>query len=276
MTRYWARARAGSARRGSAARDVTFVDRRRPVHRGRRPGASPPADATRLPGADAARLRQRPLARLPPGAARADPRPAAARSGPGGTRMYAVAARLDPGLLPRAGPRRLRRDGAGRRHRVGEFHYLHHGPGGAPATPTRTRWATAAGAGGGRRRPPDHPARHLLPRRGRGSAAPLQGAAAPVRRRRREAWADRASPAPAPGRRRWIGAAVHSVRAVPRGRARRPSRRVGRGPPAARAPVRAARRERGLPGGATAGPRPAARRRRACSGRRRPRCTPPT
>ena len=148
-----------------AARDVraATVDGGRFTAVDPRRGAAVPA--TRGCRARAARVRQRPLARLPPGAARAHARPAAARSGPGASGCTPSPRRLDPDTLPRAGPRRLRRDGAGRRHRVGEFHYLHHAPGRHARTTTRTRWA--------RRwcRPPreagirHHPARHLLPRR---------------------------------------------------------------------------------------------------------------
>ena len=77
--------------------------------------------------------------------------------------MYALAGRLDPDTLPRAGPGHLRGDGAGRgdlRRRV---------PLPAPRarrTPvrtTRTRWATALHRRRRRGRHPDHPAGHPLP-----------------------------------------------------------------------------------------------------------------
>ena len=114
------------------------------------------------PGLHPARSGQRALARLPPRAARDH------RGGPGHLlelagadvpgRRAAVA-----GQLPGAGPGRLRGDGAGRGECVGEFHYLHHGPGGAPyPDPNEMGRALLQAAAG---RPADHPAGHLLPDR---------------------------------------------------------------------------------------------------------------
>ena len=63
---------------------------------------------------------------------------AGAPSADGGTfwtwreQMYAVAERLDPGLLPRAGPGDLRRDGAGRDHLRGRVPLPAPRPGGTP------------------------------------------------------------------------------------------------------------------------------------------------
>ena len=56
-------------------------------------------------------------------------------------RMYAVAARLDPDSLPRAGPRRLRRDGAGRASPPSASSTTCTTPRAAGPTTTRTRWA---------------------------------------------------------------------------------------------------------------------------------------
>ena len=153
---------------------------------------------------------------------------------------------------------------------VGEFHYLHHGPGGVPLRRPE-RDGAGAGPGGGGRRHPAHPARRLLP--GRRSRARRLPAAGPGAARFSDgdrrgvagaAWSSRSS-------RAWrrcgttldAGAALHSVRAVPPERLRRPGRRLAERT-AARPPVRAARRERGLPGRPRADPdRPAGRARPA-------------
>ena len=68
---------------------------------------------------------------------------------------------------------------------------------------------------------------------------------------------------------------MHSVRAVPATALPAFAARAA-GRPAARPPLRAAGRERGLPGRARPHPDPAARRRTACSARAPPPCTPPT
>ncbi len=253
----------------------------RPVHRGRS-RTSDPQPATRgcagvaLPG-----FANAPQPRLPPRAARAHAR----RGGTFWTWRRADVRRrrpARPGQLPRAGPRRLRRDGAGRVHRRRRVPLPAPRSRRAAATPTRTRWArpwsqAAAEAGirltlldtcylrGGldRRRPP-------AARRG----------AAPVRRRhgRRLGRAGRrlrgAARELATVR---VGAAVHSVRAVP---ARRPGPAVPScvaGRTAARAPLRAAGRERGRARRSTAA-RPTALLHRARAARpdAPPPCTPPT
>ena len=164
---------------------------------------------------------------------------------------------------------------------VGEFHYLHHGPGGTPyADPNAMGAALIAGRRGGRAA--DHAARHLLPGRrlaprrpplagaqlrfGDGDAGGLGGAGG------------RLAPTRAGARRHArVGAAIHSVRAVP---AEPDARRHGLGArarrAAARAPVRAAGRERGHAWPRTAAPRPRCCTRRARSARAAPWSTPPT
>ena len=126
--------------------------------------------------------------------------------------MYALAERLDPRLVPRARPRDLRRDGAGRHHLRRRV----------PLPPPRRRRRPlrraervrrGADRGGGRGRHPHHAARRLLPGRRLRRAARGPPAALRRRRRRRLGGARRA---------RWrrprhalVGAAIHSVRAVP-------------------------------------------------------------
>ena len=136
--------------------------------------------------------------------------------------MYQVAERLDPDsylALARAVYAEMALAGIGC---VGEFHYLHHGPGGAGyADPNAMgRALIEAAAQAGLRH---HPARHLLPAGGLDPAAgrvPLAArssgsATAPRRRGRtgcRSLGADsRGMLGPAAR----VGAAIHSVRAVP-------------------------------------------------------------
>ena len=71
--------------------------------------------------------------------------------------MYAVAERLDPGsyfALARAVYAEMALAGV---TCVGEFHYLHHGPGGKPYSDPN-EIGPGADSGRGRRRPADHPA----------------------------------------------------------------------------------------------------------------------
>ena len=166
VTTYWLRARPGCRRRGRGATVSRSRSRTAGSPRSTAGATAPPASADAARRPDAPRPRQLPQPRLPPGAARAHP------AASGGTfwtwreQMYAVAARLDPGHLLRAGPgdvrARWRWPGS---PRVGEFHYLHHRPGRhavrRPQRDGRRRCVEAAARG----RDPDHAARHLLPRR---------------------------------------------------------------------------------------------------------------
>ena len=139
--------------------------------------------------------------------------------------MYAVAARLDPDsylALARAAYAEMALAGV---TSVGEFHYLHHAPGGAPyADPN------AMGAGL-RRRPPPRPGIRLTLLDtcylaggfgdGRRSTACSAGSATATPRR----WAERVAALRRRAAGCAIGAAVHSVRAVPRERSWRRRRR---------------------------------------------------
>ena len=162
--------------------------------------------------------------------------------------MYAVAARLDPGLLLRARPGDVPRDGRGRASPcVGEFHYLHHGPDGTPYDDPNAMGARAVEA-----------AREAGLRialldtcyLAAGFGAPPRGCAAPVQRRRRDALGGA-------GRRARAGRAGAADRrrdplGPRRARATRCARRrrwADGTRAAARAPVRAGRRERRLPRG---------------------------
>ena len=93
---------------------------------------------------------------------------------------------------------------------VGEFHYVHHAPGGAQyADPNAMGEAVIEAARGGRGAA--DAARHVLPaRRGR---APTRCRAAGSATRTREAWARASSSCPTAADAR-IGAAIHSMRAV--------------------------------------------------------------
>ena len=191
--------------------------------------------------------------------------------------MYAVAARLTPRRYLDAGHGHVRRDGAGRHH------HRRRVPLPAPRRRTAQPYADpnemgaalveAARRAGIRITLLDT----LLPDVHGGRRAAGRGAAAVRRRRRRTRWAARVDALrPADGT-PGIGAAVHS-RAGGAGRPDPGRRGVGRRTrrPAARPPVRAARRERGLPGVPPAGPRPRCSPTRARSARARPRSTPPT
>ena len=166
--------------------------------------------------------------------------------------MYRLAATLDPESYHRLARATFAEMVLAGVTCVGEFHYLHHAPGGTPL-----RRSERARRGDDRRRlrggPADHAARHVLPRgrdRCRRSAAAGRGRAAPVqrrhgrgvgkpRRRARErtmprtcAWAPRSTPSGPSTRRR-----CPTVAAV----GRRPRR------DAPRPRVRTAGRERAVP-----------------------------
>ena len=96
--------------------------------------------------------------------------------------MYEVAARLDPQSYFRLARAAFGEMALAGITAVGEFHYLHHAPGGAPyADPNELgRVAARRGARGGN---PDHAARHVLPPRRHRRAADRTAAA--LRRRRR-------------------------------------------------------------------------------------------
>ena len=227
-----------------------------------------------LPG-----LRQHPLARLPPGAARPDPRR---------RRHVLDLARAD--VRPRrAGWNRTATTGwPGRSYAemalagvsaVGEFHYLHHRPDGSRYRRAE-RVRPGADAGGRRGGHPDHPAGHLLSGRRPGRGRLRAG---------RRACSGGSATAARPAGRSGSTALAASRRPTRSGSARRSTRcarcrttswprssRSGGRPAAARARVRAAGREPGLPAAATAVPRPGCWPSTASRGPRTPRCTPPT
>ena len=109
--------------------------------------AEPPAGATRLERADAPRAGERPLTRLPPGPSRPGPAPrrqlldlarghvrGRLRVDPDGYRRLARATFAEMALAGITA--------------VGEFHYLHHGPGGEPyANPNEVGKALIEAAG---------------------------------------------------------------------------------------------------------------------------------
>ena len=258
MTRYWA---AAAHLPDGLAADVTFE-----IADGRFTAVTPgtaPGDARRLPGV------------VLPGFANAHShafhRALRGRThGGGGTfwtwreAMYAVAARLDPDSYLALAPAAYAEMALAGVTAVGEFHYLHHGPGGVPyADPNAMRAAlraAAADAGirltlldtcylaGGFDTPLEGPQLRFgdrdvarLGRAGRG--------------RRRRGRATRCGRCPA---------------------TRSPSSPGRRGPSPARAPVRAARRERGVPRPPRAhADRPARRRGRARAGHDRRARHPP-
>ena len=178
--------------------------------------AAPPATPNGWPGVVLPGPGQRPQPRLPPRAAGAHARR---------RRHVLDLARGDVRRRRAAGPGHATSRWRGPTYAemalagitcVGEFHYLHHAPGGAPYDdPNAMGEALRAGRRG--RRDPADPAGHLLPRRraDRDGHTPLD------ERQRRfgdgtaERWAERV---PRCARRRGmrVGAAIHSVRAVPR------------------------------------------------------------
>ena len=196
------------------------------------------------------------------------------RSGPGASEMYELAGAARPRPLPALARATFAEMALAGITAVGEFHYLHHGPGGEPYDDPNEIGAAlieAARRGGH----PDHAARRLLPARRHRRAAERGPAAVRRRRRRRLGRAGRRARATAPGSR--IGAAIHSVRAVDPDSA-------------ATVAAWAGERERPLhahvseqPAENEAASPPTARRRRRCSSeagarsaRASPRSTPPT
>ncbi len=127
-------------------------------------------------------------------------------------RMYELAGRLDPdGLRELAFAGYLELLCAGYTA-VGEFHYLHHPPGGGRYDDPNAM-GLALGGGGRRGRHRSHPARYRLPGRwfrnpGHRRCSNDSRTAPPT------AWADRVADLP-PGLR--VGVGIHSVRAVPAG-----------------------------------------------------------
>ena len=229
--------------------DVAVRDRRRPVHRGAPGHDAGPArtgcPASCCPGSPT------PTATRSTARCAGAPTATAARSGPGARRCTPSppgSTRTPTARWPAPTYAEMALAGV---TAVGEFHYLHHGPGGRPyADPNAMGEALRAGRG--RRGHPAHPAGHLLPRgradadghrRSTGPAARFgDGDVDALGRAGRRSGADGA-----------VGAAIHSVRAVPR-EALAVVVEGRRGPPAARPPVRAARRERRLPGRLRADP----------------------
>ena len=166
--------------------------------------------------------------------------------------MYAVTHRLDPDTYHALAKAVFAEMLLAGYTAVGEFHYVHHAAGGRRYDDPNAM-GKALLERGARGRHPDHPARHLLPRRRadrraatcRSTRCSSGSPTAPSRRGRERRGAPRRDDDTAR-----IGAAVHSVRAVPRddlaavgelaSRLRRPA--------AARAPVGAAGREPRLRG----------------------------
>ena len=239
---------------------------------GRRLPATSGCPGVVLPG-----LRQRAHPRLPPGAARAHPRRRRhvldlARA------MYAVAARLDPDsylALARAIFAEMALAGVTVRRRV---------PLPAPR-PRRqpVRRPERHGRGADRRRPADAGIRltlldtcYLAGGLERTGHLPLTGAQTRFADGDADAWAARVAALRRAAAASRIGAAVHSVRAVPRGRSCPSSPRAAAG-----RPLHVHLSEQPAENEACVAvlrlhPDAAARRPRRCSARARPRCTRPT
>ena len=175
--------RTGLAARRDRVAGVLDRRRRRPDHRGdggrrRRPGTVP-ARARRCPGS--------PTRTRTPSTGRC----AAARTHERGTfwtwreRMYALAARLDPDSTTGWRAAVYAEMVLAGYTSVGEFHYLHHAPGGKPyADPNAMGDALRQAAA--RRRDPADAARHLLPGgRHRRRARTRSSGGSPTARRRR-------------------------------------------------------------------------------------------
>ena len=166
--------------------------------------------------------------------------------------MYAVAAELDAGHLLRARPRHLRRD-ARDRHQRGRRVPLPAPPARRDAVRRPQRDGQGAAGGGRRGGDPDPPARHLLPRRGHRPTTRGRAGAVLRRRRRRVGGTSGCVRRPA-GRRCDPLGACGPARPAEGGRRGCPGRA------AARARLRAGRRERGLPRGVRPHSHAAARR----------------
>ena len=128
--------------------------------------------------------------------------------------MYAVAGRLDPDsyfALARRPTARWRRPAI---TAVGEFHYLHHQPDGTPYDDANAMGARPAAARPAR---PGSGSRCSTPATSAaGSAPPVEGVQVRFSDGDVDAWADAGARAGARRRaRRGVGAAIHSVRAVP-------------------------------------------------------------
>ena len=224
MTTLLARARlAARRRRGDGAL------RRRPtaafteVAPGRRPSPATTAPARRR----AARASPTPTATPSTGPCAAGPTTSGGTFWTWRDAMYAVAAPPRPRQLPRAGPGGLRRDGARRRSPRSASSTTCTTPRAARRYADPNAMGAGAVAAAARGRHPAHPARHLLPRRradGDGHL-PLDARAAAVHRRHGRRVGRRGSPTCPTTATARIGAAVHSVRAVPRDA----PGRVGRG-----------------------------------------------
>ncbi len=198
----------------------------------------------------------------------AAPTAAAARSGPGASGCTPSPTGSTPtptSLLARAAYAEMALAGI---TSVGEFHYLHHGPGGVPYDdPNAMAEALRQAAidAGVRLTLLDAcylTAGHRRPRTRRRPS----GGSATARRRRGPSGSMRCAPRTAMA----VGAAIHSVRAVPADGFAVVAARPG---PAARPPVRAAGRERGVPRGLRPHPDRAARRCRRVGPPAPPRCT---
>jgi len=176
------------------------------------PGCDPPADAVRLPGLT--------IPGLVNAHSHAFHRALRGRTQAGAgdfwawrERMYAVAERLHPDsyfALARATYAEMALAGI---TTVGEFHYLHHGPGGTPyddANAMGAALAAAATEAGVRLTLLD--ACYL---QADVDGRPLAGAQLRFGDGDADRWAERAAALPAPSPTFRVGAAVHSVRAVP-------------------------------------------------------------
>ncbi len=129
--------------------------------------------------------------------------------------MYAVAARLDPDSyleLARSAYTELARAGVST---VGEFHYLHHGPGGVPyQDPNAMAEALRQAAADAGVRLTLLDACYLAGGLSADGYLPLEGVQQRFGDRDADAWAARVADL-APSENARVGAAVHSVRAVP-------------------------------------------------------------